>query len=48
MDARMLINPGIVDKGFRILTVSPLEYFQFGATAFLIEAKAILKSKGIE
>ncbi len=39
--------PGLLDKGFRMLTVSPLEYFQFGGAEFLKEARAILKSRGI-
>ena len=39
--------PALVDKGFRMLTVSPLEYFQFGGAAFLKEAKAVLKAQGL-
>ena len=38
--------PGLLDKGVRMPAVSPIEYFQFGATKFLKEAKAIVKSKG--
>jgi hypothetical protein len=37
----------LLEKGVRMLTVSPIEYFQFGATEFLKEAKAILKSGGL-
>lgn len=39
--------PGLLDKGFRMLTVSPLEYFQFGGAAFLKEARALIASRGI-
>ncbi len=39
--------PGLLDKGFRMLTVSPIEYFQFGGAEFLKEARAVLKSRGI-
>ena len=37
--------PYLLDKGFRMLTVSPIEYFQLGGAAFLKEAKAVLKSQ---
>ena len=39
--------PDLLEKGFRMLTVSPLKYFQSGAAQFLQEAKAVLKSRGV-
>lgn len=39
--------PGLLSKGFRMLTVSPLEFFQFSGAEFLKQARAALKSRGI-
>jgi 2-keto-3-deoxy-L-rhamnonate aldolase RhmA len=38
---------GILDKGFRMLTVSPIVFFQAGSERFLKEADTIIKSRGI-
>lgn len=37
----------VLDKGFRMLTVSPLTFFQSGGGRFLKEADTIIKSRGI-
>ncbi|MFP6679897.1 MAG: aldolase/citrate lyase family protein [Dehalococcoidia bacterium] len=39
--------PSLLDKGFRMLTVSPREFFQSGATQFLDHGREVLASKGI-
>jgi 4-hydroxy-2-oxoheptanedioate aldolase len=39
--------PDLLDRGFRMLTVSPVEYFQSGATQFLSRGREILASRGI-
>ena len=39
--------PSLLDKGFRMLTVSPREFFQSGATRFLNHGREVLASKGI-
>jgi 4-hydroxy-2-oxoheptanedioate aldolase len=38
--------PALLDKGFRMLTVSPREFFQAGATQFLNKGQEALSSKG--
>ena len=39
--------PELLDRGFRMLTVSPTEFFQSGATQFLSHGREVLASKGI-
>ena len=39
--------PGVLDKGFRMLSVSPLALFQSGGERFLKEADTIIKSRGV-
>lgn len=39
--------PALLDKGFRMLTVSPRAFFQSGATEFLSRGRGVLASKGI-
>ncbi len=39
--------PAILDRGFRMLTVSPREYFQSGAAQFLRYGQEVLASKGL-
>jgi 4-hydroxy-2-oxoheptanedioate aldolase len=39
--------PALLDRGFRMLTVSPRGYFQSGATRFLSRGREVLDSKGI-
>ena len=39
--------PALLDKGFRMLTVSPRSFFQSGATRFLSRGQEVLASKGI-
>jgi len=38
--------PALLEKGFRMLTVSPREFFQTGATQFLNKGQEALSSKG--
>jgi 4-hydroxy-2-oxoheptanedioate aldolase len=39
--------PELLDKGFRMLSVSPTEFFQTGAIQFLSHGRDVLASKGI-
>lgn len=39
--------PALLDRGFRMLTVSPREYFQSGAAQFLRHGREVLDSKGL-
>ena len=39
--------PALLDRGFRMLTVSPREYFQSGAIRFLTHGREVLTSMGI-
>ena len=39
--------PAVLDRGFRMLTVSPREYFQSGAAQFLRHGREVLASKGL-
>ena len=37
----------ILDRGFRMITVSPREFFQSGGARFLAHAVEVLRSKGL-
>jgi hypothetical protein len=39
--------PALLDRGFRMLTVSPVEFFQSGATPFLNRGREVLASRGL-
>ena len=37
----------VIDRGFRMITVSPREFFQSGGARFLAHAGEVIKSKGL-